>query len=106
MQPATANTVLGKFDNARFTHRGVTTIFTKIGGAFVVRTPGPDGKTRNYKVAYTFGIKPLQQYLVEFPGGRLQAFSVAWDTRPKAKGGQRWFHLLPKVKMTARHRLH
>jgi predicted CXXCH cytochrome family protein len=37
----------------------------------------------------------LQQYLVEFPDGRLQALSLAWDSRPKGRGGQRWFHLYP-----------
>ena len=44
---------------------------------------------------YTFGIDPLQQYLVEFPDGRIQALSIAWDSRPKEQGGQRWFHLYP-----------
>ncbi len=49
----------------------------------------------SFEVKYTFGLDPLQQYLVEFPDGRLQALSLAWDTRPKDKGGQRWFHLYP-----------
>src|SRR5262249_34953700 len=31
----------------------------------------------------------------EFPDGRLQALSIAWDSRPKEQGGQRWFHLYP-----------
>ena len=44
---------------------------------------------------HTFGVYPLQQYLVELPGGRVQALSLAWDARPKAQGGQRWFHLYP-----------
>ena len=44
---------------------------------------------------YTFGVTPLQQYLIEFPDGRLQALSIAWDTRPQEVGGQRWFHLYP-----------
>src|SRR5580765_3140887 len=43
----------------------------------------------------TFGVYPLQQYLIEFPDGRIQALSIAWDARPKAEGGQRWFHLYP-----------
>ena len=30
---------------------------------------------------YTFGVYPLQQYLVPFPGGRLQALGIAWDSR-------------------------
>ena len=46
--------------------------------------------------SYTFGVTPLQQYLVEFDDGRLQAFPVAWDTRPKEDGGQHWFHLYPE----------
>ncbi len=48
-----------------------------------------------FDIKYTFGVDPLQQYLVEFPDGRLQALSIAWDSRPKEKGGQRWFHLYP-----------
>ena len=40
-------------------------------------------------------VNALQQYLVEFPDGRLQALSLAWDSRPKEQGGQHWFHLYP-----------
>jgi hypothetical protein len=47
----------------------------------VVRTDGPDDKHADYDVKYTFGTAPLQQYLIEFPDGRLQALSIAWDTR-------------------------
>ena len=46
-----------------------------------------------------FGIDPLQQYLIEFPDGRIQALSIAWDTRPKEQGGQHWFHLYPNEKI-------
>jgi tetratricopeptide (TPR) repeat protein len=46
-------------------------------------------------VTHTFGVAPLQQYLVAFPGGRSQALAVAWDSRPRSDGGQRWFHLQP-----------
>jgi hypothetical protein len=61
----------------------------------LVETDGPDGKLAVFQIKYTFGIEPLQQYLVEFSGGRVQALSVAWDTRPKDEGGQCWFHLYP-----------
>jgi hypothetical protein len=44
---------------------------------------------------YTFSLDPLQQYLIEFPDGRLKSLSIAWDSRPKDKGGQFWFHLYP-----------
>jgi hypothetical protein len=33
-----------------------------------------------------------------FPGGQLQALGVAWDSRPKEQGGQRWFALYPDQK--------
>ena len=106
MQVANATTVLGDFNNATFTYNGVTSTFFKKDGAFFVRTDGPDGALHEYRIAYTFGIDPLQQYLVEFPGGRLQALSICWDTRPKAAGGQRWFHLYPDEKVDFRDVLH
>jgi Flp pilus assembly protein TadD len=57
-------------------------------------------------VAYVFGLTPLQQYLVELPGGRLQALSLAWDSRPKERGGGRWFHLYPGERVDHRDVLH
>ncbi len=71
-----------------------------------MNTDGPDGKLRDYEIKYTFGVYPLQQYLVEFPGGRLQALGVAWDGRPAKEGGQKWFHLYPKEKIDYRDELH
>ena len=52
-------------------------------------------QARRLRDPYTFGVEPLQQYLIELPGGRLQALGIAWDARPKEQGGQRWFHLYP-----------
>ena len=106
MQPATTGTVLGDFNAATLTHFGVTTSFYKKDGKFMVRTEGPDGKLLDYEIKYTFGVLPLQQYLIEFPGGRMQALSLAWDSRPKAQGGQRWFHLYPDEKITHDDELH
>jgi Flp pilus assembly protein TadD len=96
MQEANEKTVVGNFENASFTHFGVTSTFFKRDGKFFVRTDGPDGTLREYPIAYTFGIFPLQQYLIAFPGGRYQALNVCWDTRLAKQGGQRWFHLYPK----------
>ena len=56
---------------------------------------GRTASLQDYQIAYTFGVFPLQQYLIAFPGGRLQALGIAWDSRPAAEGGQRWFHLYP-----------
>jgi Flp pilus assembly protein TadD len=106
MQPAHARTVLGNFDNATFTYHDVTSTFSRKGDDYYVRTDGPDGKLHDYRIAYTFGVYPLQQYLIEFPGGRLQALNVCWDMRPKAQGGQRWFHLYPDENVTHEDILH
>jgi predicted CXXCH cytochrome family protein len=106
MQKATATTVLGDFTNATLTHHGVTTTFSRDGGKFMVRTEGPDGALHDYEIAYTFGVYPLQQYLIAFPGGRYQALGIAWDSRPKDHGGQRWFPLYPGQTLRAGDSLH
>lgn len=95
MEIATADSVLGDFDHASFTHFGVTSIFLKKNNAFYVRTDSSAGDLQEYRIAYTFGYYPLQQYLIEFPNGRLQTLSVSWDSRPVDQGGQRWFHMYP-----------
>ena len=93
MQQPDAATVLGDFDDATFTHEGITTTFFRDGERFRVRTDGPDGAPAEFDVVYVFGITPLQQYLVGLPGGRLQALTTAWDTRAADEGGQRWFSI-------------
>jgi predicted CXXCH cytochrome family protein len=95
MAHATEKTVLGDFSDAAFDYHGVRSRFFRREGKFLIETDGPDGKLAAFEVKYTFGLDPLQQYLVEFPDGRLQALSIAWDNRRKDKGGQRWFHLYP-----------
>ena len=67
--------------------------FFKRGDKFIVRTDGPDGKLADFEVSYTFGVAPLQQYLIALPGGRLQPLQIAWDSERR-----RWFHLLPHEK--------
>ncbi len=106
MAPATDETVLGNFDNATFARAGVTSAFFRREGKFFVRTDGPDGALHDYEVAYVFGYRPLQQYLIEFPGGRFQCLTIAWDSRPKAQGGQRWYDLYPGEKITSTDPLH
>jgi tetratricopeptide (TPR) repeat protein len=106
MQPATETTVLGDFDNRTLTHFEVTSTLYREGEAFFVRTDGPDGSLENYEVRYTFGAEPLQQYLVELEGGRLQALPLVWDTRTADNGGQRWFHLYPDEGLPADDVLH
>ena len=106
MQIADEKSVLGNFAGAKFSYAGTTSTFSQRDGKFFVNTDGPDGKLADYEIKYTFGVHPLQQYLVEFPGGRMQALSIAWDSRPKAAGGQRWFHLYPGQNIKAGDWLH
>lgn len=106
MEEARADTVLGEFSNTIDSDRGVTTRFSRRDGAYLIETRGPDGGLHEYRVRYTFGVAPLQQYLVELPGGRLQAFGLAWDGRTKSEGGQRWFSLSPGEIITPGDSLH
>lgn len=106
MQEATPATVLGAFDGARVKAQGIESTFLKRDGRFVVRTDGADGALADFDIAYVFGVRPLQQYLVPLPRGRYQALGLAWDARPKADGGQRWFHLYPRETIHAGDALH
>ena len=106
MQEATEATVRGDFNGAEASHFSSKARFTRKDGRFFVATEGKDGKVAEFPVKYTFGVDPLQQYLVEFPDGRLQALPYAWDTRPKAEGGQRWFHLYPSEDIPPSDALH
>jgi predicted CXXCH cytochrome family protein len=101
MQAASEKSVLGDFNNARFTYGSVTSRFFRRDGKFFVNTDGPDGKLADFAVLHAFGVDPLQQYLIELPGGRMQALSIAWDTKRK-----RWFHLYPREHVDYRNELH
>ena len=101
MQVATPTTVLGDFDDTAFTHLGVTSRFFVRDGRFFVNTEGPDGTPTDFEIAYTFGVEPLQQYLIPFEGGRLQSLTIAWDT----ERGE-WFHLYPDERVDPGDALH
>ena len=73
MQHANSKTVLGNFNNVEFYANDVKTIFFKKNDKYFVTTDGAEGKLEDFEVKYTFGVTPLQQYLIEFPDGRLQA---------------------------------
>ena len=106
MQEASDRTVLGDFGDASLSYFGETYEFFRRGSAFWVRFLDADGSSREHEIAYAFGVDPLQQYLVRFPGGRLQALSVAWDARPAEQGGQTWFHLYPNERIDSDDPLH
>lgn len=95
MQHATPDTVLGNFSDQEFRYYDITSKFFMRDGKYLVQTDNADGESEEFIVKYTFGVAPLQQYLVELPGGHVQALPFAWDSRRSDEGGQRWFHLYP-----------
>lgn len=88
MDSTTDRTVLGDFNNATLTRHGFTSRMYKKNGKFYVHTLGRGGKPGDFQVAYTFGYRPLQQYLVPFDSGRLQCLQITWDTKRK-----KWYDL-------------
>jgi len=91
MDIAKEDTVLGDFDDAEFSLHGVTSRFYRKDGKFFVHTNGPGGVMGDFEITHVFGWFPLQQYLVPFPGGRLQTLPLAWDSRDN-----RWFRVPPE----------
>ncbi len=106
MDTAITETVLGDFDNASYTHFGVTSRFFRKDGKFMVNTEGPDGAMVDYQISYVFGVRPLQQYLIAFPGGRYQCLPICWDTRPASEGGQKWYHIYQEERIPPEDVLH
>lgn len=88
MAIATSESVKGNFKDAVFEHKGRKTKFYMKGKEYFVSTPNSKGEQQEFKITHTFGIAPLQQYIVEFPGGRQQCLHVAWDDVKK-----QWYHL-------------
>ena len=92
MLPATAASVRGDFNNRTVSQGEASAEFERQGDKFYVITQGVKGESGRFQVQYTFGFTPLQQYLVAFPGGRLQTLPWAWDTQQK-----RWFYVPQQV---------
>jgi predicted CXXCH cytochrome family protein len=95
MEELSPETVLGRFDGSTLQHFDRTWRFLHDESGYAIEVQDPGQPALRMKVAYTFGVDPIQQYLVERPGGRMQAPPVAWDARPEAAGGQRWIDLQP-----------
>lgn len=93
MQPATPDSVLGDFSGKPLRHEGIKSRAFRRDGKFMIETEGTRGRPETFEVKYAFGLEPLQQYLVELPGGRLQALRLAWDVKRNS-----WFRLYPQEK--------
>jgi len=106
MMIADNDSVKADFNNAAFNYNGIVSTFYKKDGKFMVKTDGPDGKLHAYEISYTFGIYPLQQYMIKFPNGKVQVLDPTWDNRSKEEGGQRWYHIHADENVTAGDVLH
>ena len=113
MQKPSETTMLGDFSDKIVRYYGEPTRFRRRESTYEVETeavshgsPGKATGRRTYEVKYAFGIEPLQQYLVDIGDGHLQALPFAFDTRPKEKGGGRWFHLHAGERIDAGDELH
>jgi len=67
---------------------GVRSKMFRRGDRFFIITDNREGQLEEFPIKYTFGVRPLQQYLVEMPDGRIQCLAVAWDTERRE-----WFHV-------------
>jgi hypothetical protein len=80
MMVANDSTVLGDFNNVEVTFKGKTHKFYKRDGKFFVFTESIGGKTEELQITHTFGVRPLQQYLIPFEKGKYQCLPIAWDS--------------------------
>jgi len=104
MDVASKSTVLGAFDGRVFEYEGERWRFEKRAEQYVVRwwPPGAaQAEAQTFEVAHTFGLDPLQQYLLRGEAGKLQSLTVAWDV-----AGQRWIHLQPGQRIQPDDALH
>ena len=85
-----------KIEHDTIPKRCTTFRFFRDGEKFMVETDAGI-----HEVRFTLGVRPLQQYLVETEGGRLQCLPVAWDSVDR-----RWFHLYPQEQIPQEDPLH
>lgn len=89
--------LVAPFDGATLQAHGTTFTFDRSADGRPQVTTQTDEATTTYVVAHGIGAFPLQQVVVKGEAGALQVPTVAWDARPAADGGQRWFALQPDV---------
>lgn len=86
-QEATAESVLGDFDDARFEYFGVPAALTRRGERFLM-TLGAGAAARTFEIARTVGSRRYQQYLADDGRGQLVRLPLAWHVEEG-----RWMHM-------------
>ena len=92
MDVANDSTVLGDFNNVELEFRGKKHKFYKRNDKYFVYTEGSGGKMEEFQIAYTFGVRPLQQYLIPFERGKYQCLPIVWDTEKN-----KWYDMADMV---------
>ena len=92
MDVANDTTVLADFNHVTITRNNQNHKCYKKGNKFFVFTDGENGQMKEYEVKYVFGHFPIQNYLVEFPGGRLQTLALSWNSKD-----HEWFYMADSV---------
>jgi len=92
MKVADSSSVLADFNDVSFISNNIKSTFFKKGNDYFVNTEGEDKNYHDYKIEYTFGVTPLQQYIVQFPKGKYQCLQIAWNTEQN-----KWFDLQPDI---------
>ena len=105
MSLADKKNVLGDFKNIKVEHYSQKARFFETDDGFFIEM-NEAGKVNEYKVDFTFGHYPLQQYLVETEPGTYQVFPFVWDSRDKKEGGQRWYPIYENEDIKKNDRLH
>ncbi len=106
MLPANEANILGKFDNLPININGKTTRFYIKDDGYWAHTDDIAGGPQEFKIEYTFGFDPLQQYLVKTDKGKYQVLPIFWDSRSADQGGQRWTHIYGDDHIAPNDRLH
>ncbi|MCP3888415.1 MAG: tetratricopeptide repeat protein [Desulfobulbaceae bacterium] len=92
MAVATNEIVKGDFNDSVYfdKYNNVTSRFFREGDKYFVETEDSESELERFEITHTFGVYPLQQYLIPFEGGRLQCLNIAWDDQKKV-----WYRLPP-----------
>jgi tetratricopeptide (TPR) repeat protein len=89
MQPASARSVQGDFEQARVALRGSTFLLRQAGGNYFITESDLTGQPWEHRVEYTLGDRRIQHYLTTLPDGRIIVLPATWDIARK-----KWVHNL------------
>ena len=123
MKHPTVATVKGDFNDVSYTANDESYFFYKKDTSYYVKYMFGEREPVDYQVVYTFGITPLQQYLIKFPDGKIQTLRASWDVEKKqwfsqyegqqippndwlhwSQGGQRWNTMCAECHSTNLHK--